>query len=149
MTPDVVFTWANYGVLVFWALLLVAPAWKGTQLLVHSVAPVFLLGLLYAALAFPSFFGSGVPDGASFTSLDGLMVFFTYKPAVVAGWIHYLVFDLFVGAWEVRDARRRGVPHLAVVPCLILTLLLGPIGLMLYLAIRAATGKGGWRLAEA
>ncbi len=76
------------------------------------------------------------------------MVFFTYKPAVVAGWIHYLVFDLFVGAWEVRDARRRGVNHLAVVPCLLLTLLLGPIGLMLYLAIRAGTGKGGWSLDE-
>jgi hypothetical protein len=148
VTPDFIFTWANYGALVFWALLVVAPGWRGTQIAVHSAAPVFLLGSLYAGLAFPSFFGSGVPEGASFTSLDGLMVFFTYKPAVVAGWVHYLVFDLFIGAWEVRDARRRGVHHLYMVPCLLLTLLLGPIGLMLYLVIRAATGKGGFLLDE-
>jgi hypothetical protein len=148
VTPDVIFTWANYGALVFWAFLVLVPGWRGTQLIVHSAAPLFLLGLLYASLAFPSFFGSGVPEGASFTSLDGLMVFFTYKPAVVAGWIHYLVFDLFVGAWEVRDARRRGLNHPLVVPCLLLTLLLGPVGLMLYLIVRVITGKGGVFLDE-
>jgi hypothetical protein len=54
----------------------------------------------------------------------------------MAGWIHYLLFDLFVGAWEVRDAVRRDVPHWLVVPCLILTLILGPIGLLLYVVVR-------------
>ena len=53
-------------------------------------------------------------------------------------WIHYLVFDLFVGAWIVRDAARRGVAHLAVVPCLLLTLMVGPAGLLLYLVLRLA-----------
>jgi hypothetical protein len=57
---------------------------------------------------------------------------------LLAGWIHYLAFDLFVGSWEVRDAQRVGIHHLFVVPCLVLTVLFGPIGLLLYLLLRAA-----------
>ena len=55
---------------------------------------------------------------------------------LLAGWTHYLAFDLFIGGWEVRDAQRRGIPHLLVVPALVLTFLFGPAGLLLYLAIR-------------
>ena len=66
------------------------------------------------------------------------MALFTSPFAVLAGWVHYLAFELFVGAWEVRDARRRNVPHLLVVPCLALTLMLGPAGLMSYLMLRFA-----------
>jgi hypothetical protein len=57
---------------------------------------------------------------------------------LLAGWIHYLAFDLFVGSWEVRDARDRGIPHLAVVPCLTLTFLFGTAGWLLYAMVRAA-----------
>jgi hypothetical protein len=56
---------------------------------------------------------------------------------LLAGWIHYLAFDLFVGSWEARDARQRGVPHLALVPCLALTFLFGPAGWLLYGAVRS------------
>ena len=56
---------------------------------------------------------------------------------LLAGWIHYLAFDLLVGAWEARDARERGIPHLFVVPSLILTFLFGPAGWLLYLGIRS------------
>jgi hypothetical protein len=66
------------------------------------------------------------------------MLFFTSPYATLVGWVHYLVFDLFVGAWEVRDARRREIPHLAVVPCLVVTLMLGPVGLLAYLTLRFA-----------
>jgi hypothetical protein len=54
----------------------------------------------------------------------------------VAGWVHYLIFDLFVGAWESRDAVRREVPHWLAVPCLLGTLMFGPIGLLLYITAR-------------
>jgi len=77
------------------------------------------------------------------------MVAFTVPEAVIAGWLHYLVFDLFVGAWEVRDAQKRGINHWLVVPCLFFTLILGPVGLLLYIALRFATRKGGWSLDEA
>jgi hypothetical protein len=78
------------------------------------------------------------PEGGGFGSLEGVMLLFTSPHAVLAGWIHYLAFDLFVGAWEVRDARRHGLSHWMVVPCLALTLMLGPFGLLTYLVLRAA-----------
>jgi hypothetical protein len=148
LSPDTVFLIFNRGIIVFWLLLVIAPRWRGTDFLVHSVAVPVIIGLTYTWLiARAAFFGEGAADG-SFTSLHGVMAFFTSPVAATAGWIHYLVFDLFIGAWESRDAQRRGVPHLAVIPCLFVTLLFGPIGFLLYLALRAALGKGGWSLHE-
>ena len=69
---------------------------------------------------------------------------FSGKPLLAAagGWVHYLAFDLFIGAWQVRDARVQGISHLLVIPCLQLTFLFGPAGLLLYFLIRAADKRG-------
>lgn len=72
----------------------------------------------------------------SFSTLDSVYAIFQNPALLLAGWVHYLAFDLFIGSWEVRDARRIGIPHLLVVPCLIGTFLVGPIGLLLYLLLR-------------
>ena len=135
MTPEAVFLVCNYGVIPAWLLLAVAPGWAWTQRIVHAVWIPVLLGLVYL-LTFVA--APDAPEGASFGSLEGVMLFFTVPHAALAGWVHYLAFDLFVGAWEVRDARRRGIAHLAVLPCLFFTLMLGPIGLLLYLLLRWA-----------
>jgi hypothetical protein len=135
MSPDTIFTICNNGVLPAWLLLLAAPRWVWTQRLVHAVWIPALLGLVYIAIFT---LGPPPPEGGSFFSLNGVMTFFTQPTAVLAGWVHYLVFDLFVGAWEVRDAQRRGIAHGWVVPCLLLTLMLGPSGLVAYLAVRFA-----------
>jgi hypothetical protein len=66
---------------------------------------------------------------------------FENRWALLAGWTHYLAFDLFVGTWEVRDARASGIPHLLVLPCLGLTFLFGPAGWLLYMALRAGYTK--------
>ena len=65
------------------------------------------------------------------------MQLFTYEELVLAGWVHYLAFDIFVGAWEVRTAKKEGIPFLYVLPCLGLTFMFGPIGFLLFTAIRA------------
>jgi hypothetical protein len=72
-----------------------------------------------------------------FSSLEDVRRLFADPYLLLAGWVHYLAFDLFVGAWEVRDAQRLGIPHLLVVPCLVLTFLFGPAGLLLYGIVRA------------
>jgi len=135
MSPDLVFTACSWGVLPAWGLLAFAPGWLGTQRLVHTVWIPCLLGLVYLLTFLTS---PGLPEGGGFGSLTGVTILFTSPHAVLAGWVHYLVFDLFVGAWQVRDARRRGVPQLWMLPCLLFTLMLGPIGLLLYLALRFA-----------
>lgn len=146
LSTETLFSIINYGVLPAWALLIVAPRWKGTQWVVHSIAPVIVLGLVYGALLARVFSGGAMPEGAGFGSLAGIMASFTLPEAVLAGWAHYLVFDLFVGAWEVRDASKRGMHHLIVVPCVILTLLMGPLGLLLYVILRMAMRRGGFLL---
>lgn len=78
------------------------------------------------------------PAGAAggFGSLADVAVLFGNPWALLAGWVHYLCFDLAVGTWEARDARHRGVPHAVLVPCLLATFLLGPLGLLLYCGVR-------------
>ena len=68
--------------------------------------------------------------------LPALMLAFTDPGSVVGAWTHYLIFDLFVGAWMVRDARREDIHHLAIVVPLLLTLMMGPVGLLLYIALK-------------
>lgn len=143
------YTLLNLGVVPFWALLIVAPVFRLTDLLVHSVAMPILLGVTYAwLLATALWGGTPVPEGAGFATLDGLVKLFSVKEALVAGWAHYIVFDLFIGAWQARDAQRVGLNHFVLIPCLILTFLVGPVGLLAYLLIRGLTGRAGWSLFE-
>jgi len=58
------------------------------------------------------------------------------EAALLAGWVHYLVLDLWVGSWEVEDAGRHAAPHALLLPCLVLTFLSGPVGLLAYLLLR-------------
>ena len=127
-----IFTGCTYGVLPFWLLLVFAPHWRGTQWLVHS-ALVPLAGVGWYALGL---FTDFTLEGDALTTLAGVQAALTRPHVAVAAWIHYLIFDLFIGAWQARDAQREGIPHWAVVPCLALTLFAGPIGLALYLGIR-------------
>lgn len=148
MDAATLFKLANMSVLPAWALLALAPRWKGTQLVVHSVIFPLLLGGLYAFAVATSFFFTPPVEGGSFSSLEGVQALFTKPMGVLGGWVHYLAFDLFVGAWIVRDAGRRGIHHLFVVPCLFFTLMFGPFGFVLYLLLRFVTGKGGLSLDE-
>ncbi len=149
ITPDTLFMVLNFSVLPFWLLLIVAPVFKLTDTLVHSVAVPIILGVTYAWLLATALFGGiPLPEGAGFDSLDGLMKLFSVKEALLAGWAHYLVFDLFVGAWQARDAQRIGLNHFILIPCLLLTFLVGPIGLLAYLLIRGLSGRAGSSLFE-
>lgn len=134
MSDETVFLLCNYGVVPFWLLLVLAPRWRWTSRLVHSGLPALLLVPIYAWMLWGDVPG---PQGASFFTLDGVTRIFTTPRTIIACWIHYLIFDLFVGAWEARDARRRGIAHGWVVPCLALTLMFGPVGYGLYLLLRA------------
>ena len=140
MSHESLFSIATTAVLPGWALLVFLPGWKWTTRLIASLLIPGLLGLLYLWLIV-----TGLPGaGGGFGSLAEVARLFDDPALLLAGWIHYLAFDLFIGAWEVRDARRVGLHHLLVVPCLGLTFMLGPVGLVLYLALRAAVRGKLW-----
>jgi len=149
LPPATIYLALNYGVMPFWALLLLLPHAKITEVAVHSVLVPLVLGVTYAWLLATAVAGPvPMPEGAGFATLDALMKGFSAPQLVVAGWAHYLVFDLFIGAWIARDAQRLGLHHLFVAPCLFVTFLVGPIGLLLYLLLRGISGRGGISLFE-
>lgn len=147
MNFDLWFSIVNMSVLPAWALLILAPKWSVTEKLIHSMLYPLILGGVYLAGMILAYMGHGA-EGGSFTSIDGVRTLFSADVGMLIGWTHYLVFDLFVGAWEARDARRRGFSHWLLIPCLLFTFMLGPIGLLLYVILRKVTGKGGWSLFE-
>lgn len=132
MKAETIFSIANFTALAGWILLIFAPRWIWTRRIILSGAIPLLLSVAYLILIV-LFFGSA--EGG-FGSLAEVMKLFTNPWATLAGWIHYLAFDLFVGSWEVKDAQGRGISHWFIIPSLILTFLLGPIGFLLYHILR-------------
>jgi apolipoprotein N-acyltransferase len=99
---------------------------------------ITLFAIVYTWLIFQVF---RPEDVEKFGSLTGVMELFTDKTAVAAGWVHYLAFDLLTGIWIKKNAQNYGIHQLILIPCLLLTFMLGPIGLLLYLLVRAVKTK--------
>ncbi len=132
MVPDQIFSIANFIALCGWLLLIGLPGRKWVTH-VSGVALPAAFAVLYTVVIAVHFFGRA----GGFSSLQDVALLFRNPWLLLAGWIHYLAFDLLVGTWEARDARERGINHLFVAPCLILTFLFGPAGWLLYLGIRS------------
>lgn len=135
LTPDVLFAIANPVTMLGWALLLLAPRWQLTRRLVLSGALPLLLAVAYVLLIGSHYLGANASEGG-FSSLKEVAALFRDPWALLAGWVHYLCFDLSIGIWETHDAQKRGVPHVLLVPVLLLTFLFGPLGLLLYALLR-------------
>jgi len=130
MTPDQIFSIVNPVAALSWLALIVLPR---RAALVSGVMVPVLFAALYAALIAGHWSGA---DGG-FSSLPDVARLFANRWLLLAGWVHYLAFDLFIGAWETRDALTRQVPRLLLAPCLVMTFMLGPIGLLGYHLVRA------------
>jgi hypothetical protein len=133
MTPEQTFSILNTATMAAWLSLILLPQVRWVTRIV-PFAVSLILGILYIALVAAA---AGRIEGG-FSTLAGVRTLFQNDWMLLAGWTHYLAFDLFIGGWELRDAQRRGIRHVFVVPALILTFLLGPAGLVLYLMIRSA-----------
>lgn len=138
MLDEILLRAATATVLVPWLLLLFAPRWRWTERLAQSIAPAVILVPIYVLCIF---FDPHGPSAPSFFTVDGIQNIFAARRTAVGCWVHYLVFDLFVGAWEVRDSRALGIPHAWVVPCLLLTLWFGPVGYAGYLLLRGVRAR--------
>jgi hypothetical protein len=135
---DQLFGLGNMAAMAGWVLLILLPRWRGIAQSVAGIAIPALLSLAYTVLI--SVWLSRAEGG--FGSIEAVRVLFGSAPVLVAGWFHYLAFDLFVGAWISREAQREGISHAFVLPLLVLTFLLGPIGYLGYLGLRTAWRAG-------
>lgn len=142
MSYEMVFAGLTVVVIPAWLLLVFMPRAGLTKTLVHSAVYPVGIGIFYiVVLGLFAFFGQAAP-GSDFTSISGIGATAQHPIGVLIIWSHILLFDLFVGAWIARDSQFRGIAHLAVVPCMFFTFLLGPVGLIAYLGLRIVVRKG-------
>lgn len=132
MTPDSVFSLASTIALISWVLLFIFFPKELVYKILFSCI-IILLALVYVCYIIPGIVNS--PDGG-FGSIAEVRSLFASDKALVAGWIHYLAFDLFVGMWITFDSRKQGINRWIILPCLIGTFVAGPFGLLLYFVIR-------------
>jgi hypothetical protein len=134
MTPDALFQLTSPMAMLGWLTLVLAPLAPRLSDAIATLVIPALLSVGYTALILIHW--SDAPGG--FDSLANVMLLFTNPAVALAGWVHYLAFDLFVGAWITRTARAERIPHLLVLPCLVPTFLFGPAGFLAFIALRAA-----------
>ena len=136
---EMIYSASSTLAMIGWLALLLAP-------LNRAYAIPFARGaaLILAAAYLIQIFTITVPTGGDFFTLAGVTTLFGAPGNVMLGWTHYLAFDLFIGSWETEDAAQRGLPHWLLIPCLGLTFIFGPIGLLAYFTLRTV-----WRRAPA
>ena len=137
MTSSQVYDFCNSFALSSWVLMIFVPKWKWTPRIILGLI-VVILGLLYSYYLLSSF---SFEMFESFGSLEGIMALFTSAEAVLAGWIHYLAFDMVVGWFILSDSQKNKINHLLIIPCLLFTFMMGPIGLLLYILVRSLSSK--------
>ncbi|MFT4766424.1 MAG: hypothetical protein ACI9OH_003553 [Oleispira sp.] len=135
---SLIFKVASRFTLIGWLLLAVFPNWEFSLPVTMGIV-VLLLSMLYIYLIF---FAKHLDDPelkvkGNFGSLKGVMNLFKSPRLVLAGWVHYLAFDLAVGVFIVADAARYDIHQLLLLPCLILTLMFGPAGLLAYFILKS------------
>lgn len=139
MTPETIFALSGPLAMLGWAGLILSPFGPRVAQMVAATVVPLLLAVAYAGLIL----GHWAEAEGGFGSLQDVALLFANPWLLLAGWLHYLCFDLLVGAWIVRRARAEGVAHGFVVPCLILTFLFGPAGYLAFSALRLVARQGG------
>jgi len=136
MDPAQAFQIVNVLPLPIWLVWMAAPSSRLSRTLARAIWPWVILAAAYLVFLTVAILQQGLSP-ASFGSLDGVMSLFDSRWGTVAGWTHYLCFDLFVARWIMNDAPDAGY---WLTPILFLTLMFGPVGLLCYLAVRGPLG---------
>jgi hypothetical protein len=132
MTPENFYWYSSILIFVPWLALTFAPNWRWSE----TLASVSALVLMIASAYFTIVFLRTGNEGGHVFSFDGIKNLFRNTDMLMTGWLNYLGFALLVGIWETNDAQKNKIPHIWVAPCLLLTFVMGPVGLLLYLLIR-------------
>ena len=134
MDFGMVFSLASAIALLAWTVLALAPR-APRVLAAMQFGLIGALTMVYSSLLFTYFYRI---EGAGFGSIAEVRALFQSDAMLVAGWIHYLAFDLFVGITIARESDALGIPRLLQVPVLLATFMFGPLGLLLFYSGRLA-----------
>ncbi len=138
MTPTDMFSFANMTAMPMWILMILLPKWKVTRFLIDFKIIPILLSIVYVNYIFRAI---QIGGGMDFGSLASVMQLFTKEHAVLAGWVHYLAFDLIVGMWILDQNQELRIHQLLIVLCLFTTFMFGPVGFLLFMILKAIKQK--------
>lgn len=131
---EMLFSISNLLVMPFWLLMILLPRWRITERVMASLWPLAPAALLYAALVLPNM--ATLLPALSNPELTTIAALLGSPAGATVAWVHFLAFDLFVGRWVYWDSRRVGLSAWLVSPILFFVLMVGPLGLVLYLGAR-------------
>jgi len=142
-TIEMLYYWVNLGVLPFWLILIFFPQSHICRYLVTSIFPIFVLGGAYVFMLYKSYVGSYDFDGNFdlYLGIDNISDLFSDKTFLMMFWIHFISINLFTGGWIVRDSQKLAINKIVIIFPLLVTYLIGPIGIFIYWLIRIFYAK--------
>ena len=137
-TIEMLYYWVNLGVLPFWLILIFFPNSNLSRYFVTSIFPILILSGSYVFILYKSYLNSYdfVNNFSLYLGIDRLSDLFTDRSYLMMFWIHFISINLFTGGWIVRDSQKLSINKILVSIPLIITYLIGPIGLFFYWLIR-------------
>ena len=142
-TIETLYMWINLGVLPFWFILIVFPQSHLSRIFVTSIFPFFILSGVYIFILYKSYLIGYDFDGnfSLYLGLNELSRLFEDHLYIMIFWTHFIAINLFVGGWIVKDSQKFSINKVLMAVPLIVTYLIGPIGLFLYWIIRIFYAK--------
>ena len=142
-TIEILYYWVNFGVLPFWLILIFFPNSNLSRYFVTSIFPIFILSGAYVFMLYKSFFNSYdfMENFNLYLGIDDISNLFSKKTFLLMFWIHFISINLFTGGWIVKDAQKFSINKAIVFFPLIITYLIGPLGLFFYWLIRIFYSK--------
>ena len=142
-TIEMLYFWANFGILPFWLILIFFPNSNLSKYFVTSIFPILLLSGTYIFILYKSYLSSYnfIDNFNLYLGFEELSDLFSNKSFLITFWIHFIAINLFIGGWIVKDSQRLLISKILVILPLIFTYLIGPLGLLLYWLIRIFYAK--------
>ena len=137
-TIEMLYYWVNLGVLPFWLILIFFPNSNFSRYFVTSIFPILILSGSYVFILYKSYLNSYdfINNFSLYLGIDRLSDLFTDRSYLMMFWIHFISINLFTGGWIVRDSQKLSINKILVSIPLVITYLIGPIGLFFYWLIR-------------
>ena len=142
-TIEMIFMWLNLGVLPFWLVLIIFPQSQITRVFITSIFPIFILSLVYSYLLYNAHLNTYdfLQNFKLYLGLNEISNLFENQTFLVIFWLHFLAMNLFCGGWIVNDSKMFRMNKFLVALPLIITYLIGPIGITFYWIIRLFYAK--------
>ena len=142
-TIETLYMWINLGVLPFWFILIMFPQSHLSRIFVTSIFPFFILSGVYIFILYKSYLIGYDFDGnfSLYLGLSELSRLFEDHLYIMVFWTHFIAINLFIGGWIVKDSQKFSINKVLMAVPLIMTYLIGPIGLFFYWIIRIFYAK--------